>query len=106
MRSSILGREQESERRHGVREQGVVVDERHVGGGDDAAGEPAAVQRVDGRDGRGDGGALAVHVALRRRLVHEHVQHAAVLVALADHVVADLDVPVRVRFSVMGKIGV
>lgn len=98
-RLSLARRQQQRERRHRVGEQRVVVDERHVGGGDDAAREPAPVQRVDGRDGGGDGGALAVHVALRRRLVHVHVQHAAVLVALADHVVADLDVPVRVRLA-------
>lgn len=78
----------------------MVVDERHVGGRDDAAGEPAAVQRVDRGHGGGDGGTLAVDVALRRRLVDEHVQHAAVLVALADHVVPDFDVPARIALAV------
>lgn len=76
----------------------MVVDERHVGGRDDAACEPAPVQRVHGGHRRRDGRTLAVHVALRRRLVYVHVQHAAVLVTLADHVVADLDVPMRISF--------
>jgi len=52
------------------------------------------VQRVDGGDGGGDVGALDVDVALRRRLVHKDVHGAAVVAALVDHVVADVQLPV------------
>ena len=52
------------------------------------------MQSVDRGDGGADVGALDVHVALGRGLVHVDVVHAAVLVALLHHVVADLLVPV------------
>lgn len=78
----------------------MVIDKGHVGRRDDAPGEPAAVQRVHRGHGGGDRGALAVHVALRRRLVHVNVQHAAVLVTFTDHVVPDLYVPAWVCFPV------
>ena len=52
------------------------------------------MESVDGGDCGADVGALDVHVALGRGLVHVDVVHAAVLVALLHHVVADLLIPV------------
>ena len=49
-----------------VREEVVVVDEWDVGGGDDLAGEPPAMQLVDGRDGDGIVGALDTPALLER----------------------------------------
>jgi hypothetical protein len=64
-----------------------------------ASKEPA-VEGCDGSDGCGDGWTLDVDVALRGGLVHIDVQHAAVLVALLYHVIANLLVPVGPVFSV------
>ena len=81
----------------GLGEEVVVVDQRDVGGRDDFAGEPPAVESVDGGHGRRDVGALDVDVALRRRLVHHDVEEPAVLGPLLDDVVFDLLVPVGRR---------
>ena len=58
------------------------------------------MQSVDRGDGSADVGALDVHVTLGRGLVHVDVVHAAVLVALLHHVVADLLVPVWLSVKV------
>ena len=58
------------------------------------------MQSVDRGDGGADVGALDVHVALGRGLVHVDVVHAAVLVTLLHHVVADLLVPVWLSVKV------
>ena len=89
---SSLSRRQESLRVRRVWEQVVVVDEWHVGGGDDFAGEPPPVEGVDGRHGRRDVGALDVDVALAGGLVHHDVEETTVLGALLDDVVAHLGV--------------
>ena len=81
----------------GLGEEVVVVDQRDVGGRDDFAGEPPAVESVDGGHGRRDVGALDVDVALRRSLVHHDVEEPAVLGPLLDDVVLDLLVPVGRR---------
>ena len=72
----------------------MIIDDWNVSGCDNFSGKPAAVQSVDRGDGGADVGALDVHVALGRGLVHVDVVHAAVLVTLLHHVVADLLVPV------------
>ena len=58
------------------------------------------MQSVDRGDGGADVGTLDVHVALGRGLVHVDVVHAAVLVTLLHHVVADLLVPVWLSVKV------
>ena len=58
------------------------------------------MQSVDRGDGGADVGALDVHVALGRGLVYVDVVHAAVLVTLLHHVVADLLVPVWLSVKV------
>lgn len=79
----------------------MVVEEGHVGRGDDAASEPAAVEGVDRCHCRRDGRTLDVHVTVGGGFVDVHVENSAVLVALLDHVVPDLDVPRRIRFAEM-----
>ena len=59
------------------------------------------MQSVDGGHSGADVGALDVHVALGRGLVHVDVVHAAVLVALLHHVVADLLVPVGLPAKIL-----
>ena len=85
-----------------VGEEVVVVDHRHVRGGDHLPREPTAMKAVDGHRGGGGVDALHIDIALRRGLVDVDMHHLAVLEALLHHVVPHLLVPVG--FLLRGRV--
>jgi len=96
-------REQKLHGGESVRKETVVVEERHVGGCDDPASEPAAVQRIDRGYCCSNGRTLAVNISVGRCFVNKHVQHSAMFITFLNYVISNLYVPIRHRLPAKPK---